>query len=148
MWSVLVLILVPLLLGGVMPPSRAVGQSNDAAAAASPAASAAAVVAFWTAERLAAAKPAPMPMVTRAAGTRSSTAAIGAAMYVPPSPPGQVPTTGAVAGVVGAAGVAPAVTYYTYPYPFTRTGNYPFTLYNGPLGVLGIFPCIIHTRHS
>ena len=125
------------------------GQVADAAALGSPdQPSAAAVRAFWTPARMAAARPAPMPMLTRPTGRPApAPAATGTPKYVPPVAPGQAATTGAVLGQLGGTGTQPVVTYYTYPYPFSTSGTFPFSLYNGPaLGTLGSWPWITNAK--
>jgi hypothetical protein len=145
-WRVLLVVALAGVLATINLPARVLGQGADVGAVSSPQGpTAAAVMAFWTAERMAAAQPAPMPRPQRQATAPRAIASTGTPMYVPPVAPGQAATTGVLVGQV-AGTPSPVVTYYTYPYPFDRTGAFPFTLYNGPLGTLGSFPWITNAK--
>jgi hypothetical protein len=88
-------------------------------------------------------------MLTRRAGTQRAVAPTGAPAYVPGNTPGTLPTSGPRVGNglgQAAPAVYPATPAFDYPFPFSRTGVFPFSQYNGPLGTLGIWPWITNAK--
>jgi len=113
-------------------PGAVQSQPAEVAAVRSPDAPPAAVTtAYWTRQRMLAAKPYPIPVLQGGPRVRAAraTGATGPAISVAGGGPGnvargQIVTTGQAQPVLAPN---PA---YPYPYPFTRSGVVPFSLYN------------------
>lgn len=96
--------------------------------------------AYWTKERMAAAKPYPMPRAKGTPGTAAAPAATGPAAEIAGTRPPGAPKPLAEPAVAGAKTVEPQANNNQYPFPFTRYFVDP-AVYNAP-GMYAISPYI------
>ena len=130
--NVLIVLIVGLLTAFGFPSGTVQGQPSERAGVRSPDAPPAAVTAaYWTRERMLAARPYPMPALQggpRVSGVRTPRTT-GPAILVAGGGPGNIARSQIATGAGPELMLSPNPAY-SYPFPYSRSGIIPFSLYN------------------